>query len=223
LVADKKKTGGNGAVGVSHLLARCVQEVEGLVPRKAKADAQIDRMIVRGLYQPDRDFLLSRILMLSGHETVSYRGQCDKCRTVCEETVTLASIPVVEWPADQACEIEFELPVGYTVIEKGVPVTHKKGVMRFPRGVEQELAFPISQDNAAQGLTAILAACITKLGTLESVDQEICARLKSRDRSHIFRAVRDQMPGLRMWKHVYCDKCGNPEVEVTLSFGAFFK
>lgn len=222
LVSNKKKTGGNGGKAVSLVLCRCIQEIPGLVERKRSPDSMIDREIVRKMYQCDRDFLIARIHMLAGNDETVLAGKCPRCDALHEEEVLMSKLPVSQWPVDKPAEMEFDLPVGYTVSERGKPpVTHTKGVFRFPRGVEQELVAAI-RDNPGQANSAMIATCIKKLGTFGSIDQEIAKSLKSRDRRYLMDEVKNQMPGMRQWKAYDCGECGR-EFDLTVDMTAFFR
>lgn len=223
LMSNKKKTGGNQAKGLTLVLARAIQEIEGLVPRKSNPDTPIDPQIPRMMYQVDRDFLISRVQMLSDRDETVMRGTCTKCRATHEQEALISERPIKEWPDDQPLEMEFELKKGYAEIIKGQdPVYHTKGTLRLPRGRDQEAVAALSQDNPGQAMTAILAACIKNLGTLDHIDQTIAARLKGRDRRYLFNLIRDKAPGVKVWDFVTCYNCGNPEVEVILDLSGFF-
>jgi len=224
LLANKKRTGGNTAKGLTLVLARAIQEIEGVVPRKRNPDTPIDHMIPRRMYQIDRDFLFSRIQLLSDRDRTQLRAQCPRCRQVHEEDVYISERPVVEWPEDKPLEFDFELARGY--VETGrkgeEPKLHKKGTMRFPRGADQEAVANLMQENPGQAMTAILAACIVRLGDLENIDQTVTSRLKSRDRKLLFNLIRDKAPGMKMWEIVTCMNCGYDELEAVIDISAFF-
>lgn len=222
LIANKKKTGGNGAKGLTMVLARSIQEIGGLVPRKTNPDTPIDPQIPRSMFQIDRDFLFSRIQLLSDRDQTALRATCPKCRAAYEQEVLISERPVVEWPDDAPCEIEFELEKGYTEVVKGKSTVHKKGKIRFTRGRDQEAVAAVSMENSGQAMTAILAACITQLGTLEHIDQSIAAKLKSRDRRRIFNVLRDKAPGMKLWEPITCLSCGFGPIEAVLDISAFF-
>jgi len=223
LLANKKKTGGNTAKGLTMVLARSIQEISGLVPRKRNPDTPIDPMIPRRMYQVDRDFLFSRIQLLSDRDETILRGTCPRCRRGVEEEVLISERPVKEWPEDKPCEFEFELERGYVEVpKKGERVVHKKGVVRLSKGTDQEGVAIAAQENTGHAATIMLAACITRLGTLENIDQAIAARIKSRDRKLIFDVLRDNAPGMKMWEHLTCYNCGHSEVEAIVDISAFF-
>lgn len=222
LASNKKKTGGNGAKALSLVLCRAIQEIDGLVERKSNPERLIDRNIVRGMYQADRDFVISRIQMLAGNDETTLNGQCGKCGERHEEEVLLSELPVTEWPTDKPTEFAFTLPRGYAEpVKRGKPKLHQEGIMRFARGSDQEAVSPIAKENKGRAMTAMLAACITKLGDLPNVDTDVVRRLKNRDRSYLFRAIRDNTPGLRQWREVSCVECG-ASLEVVVDLSGFF-
>ncbi len=214
-----KKAGNNGAKGVTLILIRCIQEVEGHLPRKQNPDKMFDRSLARKLTVVDRDFLLSKIFQLGGDTEALMAGQCPRCEAVWEEEVLFSELEVVEWPEDEKTEISFELPVGLKVTEKGVTKIHTKGIMRFPTGKDQELAGELG-DNAAVVFDAMFSACITSLGDLEQVNREAIRRLKSRDRRYLSQILQEALPGLRQWKIVKCSCGKNFDINVDLT--AFF-
>jgi len=209
-----KKAGNNGAKGITVLLSRCVQEVEGYLDRKANPEKMLDRSFARRLTVIDRDFLLTQIYMYSGDNSVVLAGQCPRCGIPWEEDGRLSDLEVVEWPEDKPLEIEFELPRGYLKDGK----THKKGSLRFPTGKEQELIGEMQ--NPAQIFDALFASCLLRLGDLEHFDQEMMKRMKSADRRYLMNYLQSAFPGVRQWKAVRC-KCGR-EFEIHADLTSFF-
>jgi hypothetical protein len=227
LISNKKKTGGNPAKGMTLVLARSIQEIEGLVSRKTSSYGLIDYMIARNMYQIDRDFLFSRMQILADRDNSMYRGTCRRCTKNIEEDVLLSELPIRYLKDEETPEVAFELPAGYVeTIQKGEhrgkKRVHKQGVIRYSKGSDQEHVAMIAENNPAQALTALLAACILKLGELPNIDQDIVSKFRSRDRRYLFRMIRDHAPGLKIWKYMYCYNCGFDKVEVTVDFTSFF-
>lgn len=222
LASNKKKTGGNGAKAMSLVLCRSIQEIEGLVERKKNPDSLIDRKYVREMFQPDRDFLFSRIQILVGNDTSALRGRCKDCGESYEEEIFLSEREVRKWPDKEPCELSFELPKGYLEHKsRKDSVLHRNGILRFPRGRDQENLIPLAKDNTARAMSAMFAACITKLGELNGIDQEIAAKLKSSDRRYLFGLIREKMPGLKQWEDVVCPECGRT-IEALVDLSGFF-
>ena len=215
---SSKKVSGNGAKGVSIILSRCIQEIDGFLKRKPDSSKLCDRSIPRKLTVIDRDYLISRIYMLGGENDVVMAGKCPRCGTAWEEDAKISEMDVIEWPEDQPLEIEFELPVGITMVEDGETKTHKKGVLRFPTGREQEFVGDLG--SPAMIFDAMFASCIKKLGDLTDIDQELMKRLKSRDRRFLLQFLQERLPGIRQWKIVKCD-CGR-EFDITADLTTFF-
>lgn len=224
LLSDKRKTGGNNAKGMTLILARSIQEIDGLIERKKNPDSLIDVSLVRNMYQIDRDFLFSRIQILTGNDETKLTGQCPRCRAQFEQDVKVSERKVIEWDRNKPCYLEFDLPRGYYESQKngGVKI-HKKGKIRFPTGADQELLVKTASDNIGRAMTAMIAACILELGELEHIDQQMAARLKSRDRKYLMeKVIRDQSPGIKSWELVTCYECGYPKVEATVDLTGFF-
>jgi len=213
-----KKSGNNGAKALSLVICRSTQEVEGLLPRKQDSEKLFDREFARRMTQPDRDYLITRIFMLSGNNHAIMAGRCPRCGDVWEESVLLSDLPVVSWPEDKPRELDFELEVGFKEMKNGKAVFHKKGKIRFPTGKEQELTGQM--DDQASIMDAMIAACVTKVGTLEHIDQEQAKRLKRRDRELLMSVIQNELPGLKQWKDVRCN-CGNT-LQITLDLASFF-
>jgi hypothetical protein len=222
LASNKKKTGGNPAKALTLVLARAIQSIEGSIEEKRNPDSMIDRQIVRNMYQADRDYLIARIHLLAGKDEVPLQAQCPKCGAQHEEMVLLSERPVKVWPDDKEPQLEFDLPKGYVDRRDKERKVHKKGIIRFPRGIQQEAVSQLARNNQAQAMTAMLASCITKLGDLDAVDQDVVRRLRSSDRRYLFRLIRDEMPGMKMWEMVSCSECDNDELEATVSLAGFF-
>lgn len=217
----KKDSQNNGALASSRVICRCIQEVEGLLPKKPNSEAQFDRSLAKAMTQPDRDFLLSRIQLLGGNDRVIMAGKCSRCQSTWEENARLSKLPVIEWPEDKPLYIEFELIRGVPIKESGKVVgTAKKGKLRFPTGKDQEMTGALP--DIAKQMDGLLAACIFDLETIGTLDQETVKRLKSIDRQYLMDLVGRKLPGLRQWKEVTCD-CGKTfaiSVDLTSFFDA---
>lgn len=218
LITDKK-TSGNTALAITRVLCRAIQEVEGLLARKQNPEKLFDRSLGRAMFQLDRDFVISRIFMLAGNNETEMAGKCPRCDRIHSEVAYLSDIEVSSWPVDKAPELEFELGVGFPEAVKGkATVYHKKGTLRFPTGRDQEEACKIA--NEAAMIDAMLAACITSVGTLGRIDQEQAKRLKTRDRNYLMQLIQDELPGMRQGKMITCT-CGR-EVSMRVDLSAFF-
>jgi hypothetical protein len=215
---SSKQASNNGAIATSLVLCRCIQEVEGLLERKQNPEKQFDRALARNMTQVDRDFILSRIYMLSGNNDVTMTNKCPRCGAVWEEFVRLSDLEVIEWSDDEPLEIPFELEIGSPETVDGELIYHKEGILRFPLGKDSELIAKLG--NTAAMVDSTIAACTRKLGTLEVMDQERAKRLKSRDRQKIMLTIQQDLPGLRQWKTITCD-C-NRDFEIVCDLTSFF-
>ncbi len=218
---SSKKAQGNGAVGMTMVICRCIQEVEGLLPKKQNTEAQFDRSLGRAMTQVDRDYIISRIQLLGGNNDVIMAGECPRCSRVWEETVLLSSLPVTSWPEDKPTYVEFELVRGVSYVDKESKEKKraKKGKIRFPTGKDQEGA--ASLDTIVQQMDAMLAACIFDLEGIGTLDTETAKRLKSIDRRDLMETLRTELPGIRQWKEVKCT-CGKNFI-ISVDLTSFFE
>lgn len=204
---------------MSLLLARCIQEIEGLVERKKDPDTLIALNLVQNMYQVDRDVLVTHIQRLSGTEDATMAGVCPRCDKAYEEFISLGDLDIISWPEDKACEIEFDLAKGFLEKTDKGSVYHKKGKLRFPKGKDQE-KLALLEDDSASMFDALFAACILKVGDLEKISQEHAKRLKSRDRAYLSRLFQKELPGLKQWKEHKCS-CGR-RFDISMDIENFF-
>jgi len=214
-----KNAGNNGSVATSLVLCRCIQEIPGLLQRKLDSTKMFDRALPRNICNPDRDYILSRIYMLSNRNDAIMAGECSRCGRVWEEEVRLSELPVIRWEEDKPWEFPFELEDEGFVIRNsdGVVEHHKSGMMRFPMGKDAEIIGKIS--NMADAVDSMIAACVSKVGDLSSVDTSMAHALTSTDRQILMATVQQELPGLRQWKEIKCT-CGSP-VELKLDLASF--
>jgi hypothetical protein len=214
-----KKSSKNASKCTSNILARCIQEIEGVVPRKKNPDALIDVSIVQKMYGMDRDFIFAKIHQLSGKNDLVIAGSCPRCGVVYEEEGNLDSLEVVEWPEDKSCEVPFELEIGIPQVVNGNTIWHKNGILKFVTGKVQELSGDI--DNMADQIDALLCASIKQVGDMTAVDRTQVKKMRSRDRQTLLEIIQYDYPGMRMWKTVSCDKCDR-EFEAHADIASFF-
>lgn len=212
------KVQNNGSVATSLVLCRCIQEVPGLLQRKLNSTKMFDRALARNMCNPDRDYVLSRIYMLSNRDSAVMAGECTRCTRVWEEEVFLSQLPVITWPDDKPWEIPFQLEDGFCVRGKdGEETYHKEGVLRFPMGKDAEGIGNIK--NLAAAVDSMIAACVIKVGEITSVDTSMAYDLTSTDRQLLMVTVQRELPGLRQWKEIQC-RCG-ATVELKLDLASF--
>jgi len=212
-----KKSENNGSKAMSLVICRTTQEVDGLLKRKQNSEKMFDRELARSMAQPDRDFLITRIFMLSGRDDTFMSGECPRCQRITEKAIKLSKLPVMSWDDDKPREISFDLDIGVETREKGKPVFYKKGVLRFPTGKEQELTGKM--ENAAEVFDSMFTAC-AKFEGLDSLDTSMVMRMKRRDRDAITEVLKYGLPGIRQWEDVEC-QCGC-EFEIRLDLASFF-
>jgi hypothetical protein len=210
-----KKAGKNAAKSETMVLCRTIQEIEGIVPQKKNSESLLDRNIVQNMYGPDRDFILSRVYMLSGRTEAMMAGECPRCARIWEEEVKIADLPVIEWSEDSPACMDFELEFGVKDPKTGEQ--QLIGKVDFPTGRIQELIAEIG--DAAEVIDSLLTALIKDFGTLGKVNKEQVKRMKQRDRVNIIDLIANGFPGLKMLQTVNCD-CGR-EYETRADLSAF--
>jgi hypothetical protein len=214
-----KKASKNASKSTSNVLARCIQEIEGVVPRKKNPDALIDVSLVQKMYGMDRDFILAKIHQLSGKNELVLAGSCPRCKAIYEENGTIDTLDVVEWPEDKPCEVPFELEIGIPQVVNGNTIWHKNGILQFVTGKIQELSGEI--DNAADQIDALLCASIKQVGDMTAVDRTQVKKMRSRDRQALLEIIQYDYPGMKMWKTVACENCDR-EFEAQADITSFF-
>lgn len=207
----------NFAGAQTELLQRCILEVPGMMPRKADPFHNAPITLVRGMFSADRDALMLAIRMLTFGPMMTLSWRCDKCTAVNDDEVDLTTLQVVEWPADKAPEIEFDLPRG---IEKDGKV-HKLGRLRFPKGTDAEvLAKQVSRDPGV-ATTSMLAMLIMDVEGLKP-DRVMVQRMSVLDRGALGDAFRESLPGVRMETNTTCSRCGEETERTTIGLNSFF-
>jgi hypothetical protein len=198
-----KKAGKNMAKASSLVLCRTIQEIEGIVPAKKNSESMLDRSIVQNMYGPDRDFILSRVYMLSGRTETIMAGECPRCSRIWQEELALGSLPVVEWEDNKSSSLDFELEIG--VADPKTGEKQKTGKIDFITGKIQELTGEVS--DAAEMIDSMLVALIRDFGTFGKLTKEQAKRMKQRDRIILVDMIANDFPGIKMTKDIKCD-CG---------------
>lgn len=210
-----KKAGKNSAKSTSLVLCRTIQEIEGIIPAKKNSESMLDRHIVQNMYGPDRDFILSRVYMLSGRTEAMMAGECPRCSRVWQEESSIMDLPVVEWDESKPAYLEFELEIG--IVDPKTGEKQKTGKLDFMTGKIQELTGEVQ--DAAEMIDSMLVALIRDFGTFGNINKEQVKRMKQRDRMILVNMIANDFPGVQMTRGVSCD-CGR-EYEIRADLSAF--
>jgi hypothetical protein len=202
----KGKVRRNQSLTITKILSRCVQGVPGLLQEKTNPQSQYPEQTVKNwLTQYDRDFLLVSILALSGKSDTIVRGYCGECDIPLEEEVQFSDLEVYDWPVDAPLEIQGTLPRGYT---DALGTVHQDFTLRFVTGALQEQVLTQAGGNAGKASTLFISSCMTQLGTLDAVDIDIAASLRSIDRQFIGNLRDVACPGIMLMRKLECEECG---------------
>jgi hypothetical protein len=211
-----RKVRNNGAKGQSILLRRCIQEIEGLFPRKDNPNELIKDKYVLDMCSYDRDFLFFSIRSLGGVPDIDLTFECTSCGTDNTTTASVEDLEVYEWPEEEAFEIPFEMKNG--IFQDGV--MHKEGVWRFLSGKQQE---QLAKVNSERLLSASMVMCIYRLGEMQGTPtEEQFKRLSTTERTDILEQIAREAPGVQTTLKLSCDECGL-EQETALDVSRFFK
>lgn len=199
-----KKVKNNGAKAITLLLRRCIQEIEGIVPRKSNPLDLIDEKYVRNMYIADRDFLVLCIRALSGNDTLLAESDCSSCGQENAHTLSLMDLDVYEWDEGTPAEIEVEMPRGF--YSSHTKQYHKKIKWGFPNGVSQEKIATLPENQVGTSLILSGLKEVEGMETLPRADS--VRRLSVRDRGAIADAIMDNAVGVDSQVTVTCEHCG---------------
>lgn len=101
-------------------------------------------------------------------------------------------------------EFEVRLPIGYPDAEGRL---RRRAVLRKMRGHEEAALYDPTLSGGAL-VTALLAGCLVRLGSLAAVDREVVSGLYSADRNYLLLELRRITLGDRMPAVYPCPGCG---------------
>lgn len=215
---SSKKKGKNPVAPFDLLLRRCIQGIEGLYEKK-KQYGLCPAEYVQRMYQVDRDFLLVAIRVASLDSNITMGWKCGECGEANEDDVDLAKLPVTDWPVGEPPEIPFTLPKGLRHEDE----LHKEGIIAFPQGKHQSAVARLAMTEPGKAQTALLAACISRVGKVTSLDTSMVQRMSFRDRRAIGDAIIDKLPGVRLFVNLECEACGHEQEDQRIDLSAFFR
>jgi hypothetical protein len=203
-----EKIRGNGAKVITELIVNCAYDLGTI--------GKITREIAREMDLGDRNFIVLKIRIASLGKDIEVIVKCPNCREISKEIVDLNKIEVDTIPDDAPREIEFVLKDGVEWEGK----IHKKGVLRFSNGIDQEAVFSSGNSGLGTVRTAILARCLKKLGDIRLISTEIVRRMTIRDRNYL-QGLMLKLPGPNLTLSRECFSCGQ-NFEVPIPIADFF-
>ena len=211
-----RKVRNNGAKGQSILLRRCIQEIDGLIPRKENPNELIKEKLVLDMCSYDRDFLFFSIRSLGGVPDIEVSFECNSCGAENIETISVEDLEVYEWPEEESLEIPFEMRNGIYEENK----LHKAGIWSFLTGRQQEQLAKVPSERL---LSASMVMCISKLGEMQSKPtEEQFKRLSTAERTDLLEQISAEAPGVQTTLNLCCAECGIMQ-ETALDVSRFFK
>lgn len=200
------------------LLARCVQEIPGLLERRADPYTSAPIEIFRSMFEVDREFLVTAIRRISMGDEVTTDWRCAACGTDNSDQTKLSELRVVEWEDGKPTVFPFE-------ITKGVQVggtTHTRGKLKLLTGIDAETVAAAAARAPESAGTAFLVALIASWEDGSKPTFESIRRMRSSDRARLADIVRDQMPGTQMKRDIACANCGRVTEGVEVGAAGFF-
>lgn len=176
---------------VTTLLARTVTRIGSL--------NQIDRSLMRELLVDDRDFLMLQLRLMTFGKELRCVVRCpdEACARLMDVTLDL----------DQ---FEFEhkrITQRYFTIETSAGNEPRQIEFRLPIGADQEACAELSQRDPAKALTELLARCITRIGSCQSIDAAAVSELGAAI-SEIDRKMAELVSPLDIEIDATCPECG---------------
>lgn len=189
-----------GPALVTRILSRCVRRIGGIRP--------VSEAVARRLLIADRQYLLLKLRELSFGERVEGTLSCPwpQCGARIDLDFTIGDVPVKRcdtvaptYRLDLPPEAEFEDAAG----------TRRRTLeFRLPDGADQEALAPVLARNPAEALTRLLERCVVGTSADGGDTAALVARLPSRARLEIERAMEERAPHLELQMELVCRECG---------------
>ena len=212
---SSRKVRNNSSKGLTIVLRRCIQEIPGVLDRKADPNSLIPEAIVRNMVSYDRDYLFFCIRALNGQSEIAARYICPSCGDDVDVTTDLSDINVYEWPDTEALMMDLEFSRGFKV--DGVWINKAK--WRFLTGRDQEA---LAKLTGAAMLTSMLHQGIDSFEGIEFIPPESTYKeMSSAERLDAITQLTEDSPGIDLSIQSECGACGE-EFDTTLDVSNFF-
>ena len=210
-----RKVRNNGAKAQTILLRRCIQEIEGLVPKKTNPNELIKEDYLLKMCSYDRDYLFFCIRSLGGVPDLDFQYECPHCEAINNQTISVEDLEVYEWPEAEPMEIPFSMKNGLYENDQ----MHTEGTWKFLTGKQQEEIAKVSNERI---VNASMRMCIKKIGEITSPTEEQFKRLSTSERNDLLEQVANEAPGVQTSLWFECENCGE-STEQALDISRFFK
>jgi len=200
---------GNASKANTALLRRIIQSIPGYVEAKSSRYGMLDEMLVRNMYQVDRDAAVTGMLKNSDDPTTTVKLICPDCGlTQAPIKVDLREVPFIDFPETSEPGFKFTLPHG---IQEGANL-YREGFFRFPRGADIEATAPTAAVNVSAAQTHLLFLCVTMDADELVLDRELIKRMPKRDRDYLMWMLSKKLPGYATKVEQTCFHC---QTEIT--------
>ncbi len=214
ILADRANQS-NGGKLVTELIHSCITQFEG--------DHVLSKQDVANWYSADRNYVLIRLRSFTFGPDLPASYTCPTCSEKLEVTENLDDLPVrMLEDGEELQEISVELQDGYWDKDN---VCHTSVSLTLPRGVDETVVAPMTRKNPSLGKNALLARCVTKIGTMpkhrvEALGPRLFSDLTLTDRRLIDRALNKAAPGIDLSRECECHACG-AEIKANLDMTHF--
>jgi hypothetical protein len=184
---------------VTRILSRCVRRIGSIRP--------VTEQMARSLLIADRQYLLLKLRELTFGSRVEGTLSCPwpQCGTRVDVDFSIADVPVKPLAAVAAiCRVE----LSPEAVEDAAGTPQQSLSFRLPNGEDQEILAPALARNPAEALTHLLERCLTGMETGGEDVHDRVARLSSRARQEIERAMEECAPHVELEMALVCPECG---------------
>ena len=209
-----RKVRNNGAKAQTLLLRRCIQEIEGLVPKKSNPNELIKTDIILKMTAPDRDYLFFCIRVLGGISQIDCVYECQSCSATNEEGISIQDLDVYEWPEEEPLQVPFTLMRG--IHDEGK--TYTEGIWKFLTGRQQEEIAKVGNDRVVN-LSMRLCAHMTDMPTQPGEEQ--FKMMSMTERVDLLNQVGSESPGVQSSLEFTCSECDKVS-EQSIDVSRFF-
>jgi len=214
ILADRANQS-NGGKLVTELIHSCITNFQG--------DSALTKQDVANWYSADRNYVLIKLRSFTFGPELPATYSCPTCGEKLEVMENLEELPVKMLSDEEELqEITVELEDGYWDKEN---VCHTSISLTLPKGVDETAVAPMTRKNPSKGKNALLARCITKVGTMpkhrvEALGPRLLSDLTLTDRRLIDRALNSAAPGIDLTRDCECYACG-AEIRASLDMTHF--
>ena len=212
LIADKQNHH-NLANLLSLVLTNCITRIGKI--------SKIDHDVVRNLILADRDFLLLCLRKMTFGNKVQARLRCPntECGELMDLSFDIDSLEVKEKNIGNGIfKSNLSDLAAFTDERKNI---HKEFEFRLPTAGDQEEIAEMYEENESKALTRLFSKCLTRLGKITKIDDELVSSLTILARREIESKIKESSPIVNLDIHVSCPKC-NTEFESPFDIQNFF-